>query len=289
VRVAVTGGSGRIGCFVIKELLSRGHEVINLDRRQAAQPLARFVYAQLGQREQVQPALEGVDAVCHLGEIPSEHAAVSCDEVYAQNTRAGAVVLQTAADLRLKRIIYTSSCQVYGMFDHPLAIPRRLPFDETHPLAPHNAYALAKAANEGYAALIARRHGISVAAFRLPWVTGEEYAEETVTSLKKQSGKMDGLATYVHATDVARAYALALENPRPGFEAYHFTAAEVLSLQPLAKRLAEHHPDYPPLPNDWPAFKSPLLTAKAREHLGWEPRWNFLDFYREKHGEPGAA
>src|SRR4051812_27967356 len=110
MRIAVTGGSGRIGAYVVRELLSRGHEVINLDRRAAKDPAngARFVVIDLARRELVQPIFEQVEAVCHLGEIPSVNAGVSPEEVYAQNTRAGAVVLQTAADLKLKRVIYTS-------------------------------------------------------------------------------------------------------------------------------------------------------------------------------------
>src|SRR5687767_269958 len=105
VRIAVTGGSGRIGAFVVKELLARGHEVINIDRKQAAHPLTRLVYADLTRREQVQPIFEQVEAVCHLGEIPSVHGSRSPEEVIAHNVQAGTVVLQTAADLRLKRVI----------------------------------------------------------------------------------------------------------------------------------------------------------------------------------------
>ena len=82
---------------------------------------------------------------------------------------------------------------------------------------------------------------------------------------------------------------LAVENPRPGFEAYHFSATEVLSLYPIAQRLREHHPEFPPLPADWPAFKSPVLTGKMRDHFGWQPQWNFLDQYRAQHGEPNLV
>jgi hypothetical protein len=29
-----------------------------------------------------------------------------------------------------------------------------------------------------------------------------------------------------------------------------------------------------------------VIISKAKDHFGWEPRWNFLDLYRERHGEP---
>ena len=78
--------------------------------------------------------------------MPSIHAGPTPRDVWADNTRAGSVVLQTAADLKLPRVIYTSTCQVYGMWEGASpAVPQRLPFDETHPLAPGNAYAMWKA------------------------------------------------------------------------------------------------------------------------------------------------
>lgn len=288
MRIAVTGGSGKIGSVLCRELVSRGHEVINLDRKAPAEPVGRFVFARLGQREIVQPVLEQVDAVAHLGEIPNVHAGRSPEEVYSHNTRAGSVVMQTAADLKLKRVIYTSSAQVYGMWGGTSARPKHLPFDETHPIAPHNAYAVGKAANESYARLLAEQQGLSVAVFRLPWVHMADTLEPMAGTLKAKPTWTDGFATYVQVRDIARAYALALERPRPGFEVYHFSAAEIMSLHPLRQRLAEHHPDYPPLPSDWPAFRSPVLTAKAREHFGWEPQWNFLDLYRSQYGEPAV-
>ena len=286
MRIAVTGGSGKIGSAVCRELVARGHEVINLDLHPPAEAVGRFVQGSAGQREIVQPVFEQVDAVAHLGEIPNVHAGPSPEEVYARNTRAGAIVMQTAADLKLKRLIYTSSCQVYGMWAGTCTRPARLPFDETHPIAPHNAYAAAKAANETYARIMSDRHGLSVAIFRLPWVHTGDTLEPMATHLKARPQHTDGFATYAQVSDIARAYALALEQPRPGCEVYHFSAAEIMSLYPLRDRLHEHHPDFPPLPADWPPFRTPMVITRARDHFGWEPRWNWLDLYRRAHGEP---
>jgi len=287
MRIVVTGGSGRIGSFVVRELLARGHEVTNLDRRHSREPAGRFVFGNAGDRALVQPLLENADAVCHLGEIPNVNAGRSPEEVHAENVRAGSVIMQTAADLKLKRLIYTSSCQVYGLWSGSATRPRSLPFDETQPVFPHNAYALSKVANEMYAQLVSRQQGLSVAVFRLPWTIVEEFSEAWVDNLRRPPQSTDGFATYVHASDVACGFALALEHPRPGFEVYHFSAREILSLQPLRDRLREHHPDFPPLPSDWPAFKSPVLTDKLGGHFGWEAKWDFLDLYRQRHGEPG--
>ncbi|HYG76628.1 MAG TPA: NAD(P)-dependent oxidoreductase [Planctomycetota bacterium] len=287
LRVAVTGGSGRIGKHVISQLLARGHSVINLDRKEAARPEARLMYVDLRRRDIIQPIFETVDAVCHLAEIPNVNGPYSPDEVYAHNAQAGAVVLQTAADLKLKRFVYTSSCQAYGMWgDHRIA-PQRLPMDETHPLLPQNAYGMAKMANERYAEMVSRNQGLSLAIFRFPWVLDfdiEADEEGLWMALARSKNPTEGMATYVHVTDAASAYVLAIENPRPGCEAYHFSADEIFSCLPLRERQAKHEPKHPPLPADWPNYKSPLITDKARQHFGWKPIWNAVEMYRKKFG-----
>ena len=289
LRVAVTGGSGRIGRHVVKCLLARGHSVMNLDRIQPREPAAKLYFVDLRKREQVQPLLEQVDAVCHLGEIPGLGSSRPPEEIYAHNTQAGSVVLQTAADLKLQRIVYTSSCQVYGCFGEPVVPPARLPFDETHPLQPQNAYAMSKVANEGYGRFLALHRKVSIAIFRFPavwdWDTKNVSEDHLWMWLRRACGKVDDLSAYLHATDAALAYALAVENPLPGCEAYHFSARDVFSSKPLRERIEKHHPDFPALAADWPAYASLLLCAKAKEHFGWEPAVSILEAYRKKFGK----
>jgi nucleoside-diphosphate-sugar epimerase len=286
LRVAVTGGSGNIGRAVIKQLVARGHQPVNLDRMQSREPLVRMVYVDLTRRDQVQPALEQVDAVCHLGEIPGPMRQPP-EYLYAHNTQSGSVVLQSAADLKLKRVIYTSSCQVYGYFGGPVCPPASVPMDETAPLRPQNTYGLAKVANEGYAKILADHRGLSVAIFRFPAVWDwkpDPTDDRHLNWLERATGPVDEFGAYLHVDDAARAYVLALENPRPGCEAYHFTAKEVISGAPLPARWSKHHPTYPQFPADWPPFKSPLLLDKAKAHFGWEPEYNLLDLYRKRCG-----
>jgi hypothetical protein len=45
-------------------------------------------------------------------------------------------------------------------------------------------------------------------------------------------------------------------------------------------------PDWTPpkLPENWGAYQTPYLYDKARQHFGWEPKWNFLDLFRKSFG-----
>jgi nucleoside-diphosphate-sugar epimerase len=287
LRVAVTGGSGKVGRAVIQRLLERGHQVVNLDRRQADKPLTRFVYVDLTRREQVQPALEGMDAVCHLGEIPYPGGHTP-EHIFAHNTAAGSIVFQIAVDLKIPRVAYASSIHVYGITNPHVARPLRMPLDESHPFNAQQSYGLSKVANEQYAQLVAKLNGLSVACFRLPMVADWEFGPKGESPhwdwFAKRLEGLEDLGSHVHATDAAEAFALALEKPRPGYEAYNLCAREAISIRPVRPWVRELFPELPALPEDWPTWRCPYLADKAHAHFGWVPKWNFLDFYRLKYG-----
>ena len=124
---------------------------------------------------------------------------------------AGSVVLQSAADIGLKRVIYVSTCQVYGSWGDPFVPPKYFPIDESHPYQPQNVYALSKIGNENYANFAGKHYNLSVAIFRFPWVISWPISDDELCDwLDRPMREIDGFCTYVHAKDAARACALAL-------------------------------------------------------------------------------
>ncbi len=285
----MTGGSGRIGSAVVRELVNRGHSVLNLDLQQAEDPVARFVYLDLRQREILQPVLEQVDVLVHLGETPSM-LRQSHQQVYTTNTAIGGTVLQTAADLRLRQVIYTSTCQVYGTWGGSRLAPVSLPVTEEHPLRPQNGYALSKVANEMFSRLMSEQTGLRVSVFRLPWVMDDRSAEWTLRRMQRRSlGGAPEMGTYIHAQDVARAYALAIEKNLDGWRVYNLSADQVSLSVPLATMLKNDLPEYPPLPPDWPDYRTPLSNDRARQELGWSPQFCIRQAYQEAMDRPLEA
>jgi nucleoside-diphosphate-sugar epimerase len=281
-RVAVTGASGNVGGFVARELIARGLTVINLDRCPGPESTIPAHLVDLRDRDAVQRALSEVDAVCHLGEIPNL-CGLPPAQVFAENTAAGANVLQAAADLQLKRVVYASSIQYYGFCGKASAVPRFLPMDESHPPQPQQAYALSKVANESYARLVAEQQGLSVAAIRLPWMSNWKLdGSEDLSFLDRPTETAYELGTYLHVRDGASAFAAALLAPRPGFEAYNVVAPNALTNRPLADVLREAHPTYPTLPAHWPALRCPYVDAKFREHFSWAPQIDIVALHQSQ-------
>ncbi len=284
MKVIVTGGSGKVGKSVISTLVARGHEVINLDRRPADRPGAKFVYMDLRRREMLQPIMEQAEAVVHMGEIPNAQSGhYTQEEVFGTNCTIGSLIAQLALECGHKRLIYSSTIQVYGFTDWDYTAPFRMPIDEDHPANPRNCYSAGKVAIESYMRLCATK-GLSVAVFRLPWVVTRD-VDESWFQWTEQEKKLDSsFGIYVRDSDAAECMALALENPRPGFEAYNLSAREVMFGIPIRQAIAANFPDYPQLPETWGAFDSPYIWTKAREHFGWTPKWNYLDEFRKARG-----
>src|SRR3954452_9732446 len=81
-KIAVTGGSGKAGRAVVRDLLEHGHQVVNVDRVPSAESSspdspAPFLPADLTDFGQTLEALSGaevlpgIEAVVHLAAIPS--------------------------------------------------------------------------------------------------------------------------------------------------------------------------------------------------------------------------
>src|SRR2546426_609970 len=165
--VLVTGGAGYIGSVVVAQLLARGYPVVVLDdlsrgHRAAVAPEATFVQGGVGDRAALDALLRShrCHALVHLAAYALVGESVAEPEMYrANNVTAGRVLLERAAAAGVRRVVFSSSCAVYG---HPSVTP----IPEDAPLAPVNPYGEAKRDFERVLADYARADGASVVNLR---------------------------------------------------------------------------------------------------------------------------
>jgi nucleoside-diphosphate-sugar epimerase len=274
MQVLVTGGSGKLGRFVVEDLAAHGYQVVSIDQhRPATLPdRARFVQIDLHDIGQICGAMKGCEAVVHLGAIPNpyDHA----DEVvFANNSQATFAVLQAASLLGLKRIVIASSASAYGAAWSPRAtMPRYAPVDEEHPLDNHDAYGLSKVVDERTAEMFVRRDDLQIAAMRFHWVGAPDEIAAIRTEGRdeawlKQSAKI--LWGYVDARDAATACRLAIETDFGGFEAFNVVAPDTQSDIPTEELIRRYTPSTA-IRDSLPGTTSGFSTEKARRILGWE-------------------
>ena len=249
MRVVVTGASGGIGRYVVAGLTARGHEVHAVDRiappAGSAGPGVAWSVGDVRDPEFMTSvmAVARPEALVHLAAIPRPSLGTPL-EVFATNTQATFVALETAGVAGVRRVAIASSTSALGtVFASPPVSPRYVPVDEDHPFVGTDPYALSKQVDEATAATMQRRHGYQVAALRIP-NTGplEGQIVRAAEVARDPSDLARELWAYLDVRDGAVAFALAIERDIPGCHVINVMAPDTLSPEPTADLLARFHP-----------------------------------------------
>jgi nucleoside-diphosphate-sugar epimerase len=149
-RVAVIGGAGYVGSALVQQLLERDFDVTVLDAclygneavvEHAGRRRLRMVRGDIRNVESVVRGCRGADAVVHLGGLVGDPScAIDAELTLAINLRATAMIAEVARGLGVRRLVFASSCAVYGAGEGVL--------DEDSPLRPVSIYARTKADSE---------------------------------------------------------------------------------------------------------------------------------------------
>ena len=148
-KIAVTGGAGFIGSNLVERLLSKGHEVTVVDDLSTGLKsnldLNKITFHELSltDRDGLAKALNGVDAIVHLGARGSVPRSLKNPIATHDVNATGTLNVLEAARTNGAQVIFSSSSSVYGRNG-------QLPKDESMWLSPLTPYAASKLAAEGY-------------------------------------------------------------------------------------------------------------------------------------------
>lgn len=283
-RVVVTGGTGKAGRAVVRDLVASGHDVLNVDMAAPSEPAGRFLRADLTQLGEAIEALRGADSVIHLAAIPAPGLR-TVGRTFEINTLSTYNVFSAATVLGLGRVVWASSETVVGLpfgelharnlLDAAAApghvpVPDYVPIDEEHPRRPHSSYSLSKVVGEEMAAQFARWSRIPFIGLRFSAIREPvEYEAFPDTWRDPHTGEWN-LWGYVDARDVAQACRLSLAADVPGAEVFIIAAADTASDRPNSELLATCFPSVRVDPGTGD-HDTLLAIGKARRVLGYEP------------------
>jgi len=150
--VLVTGAEGFIGSHLVEELIKKGAKVRAFvlynsfnswgwleDIPKSSLKKIEIFLGDIRDPNSVNKALGGIDIVYHLAAligIPFSY--VSQDSYIDTNIKGTLNVLQAARNLKVEKLIHTSTSEVYGTAQY-------VPIDERHPINPQSPYAATKA------------------------------------------------------------------------------------------------------------------------------------------------
>lgn len=294
MRVLITGGAGFIGSRLVRACLEQGDDVRVLDDfstgraenllgLQAAHDLVK---GSLVDFETVQRSVSACEVVYHLGALPS--AVQSVDEparTHAVNASGTVHVLEAARQAGVRRVVFASSCAIYGS---STALPLK---EELAPL-PESPYALQKLSGELYCQQFGRLYGLQTVALRYFNVFGprqdprSHYAAVVPRFL---TAVVRGVAPHIHGDGqqsrdfvhvddvVAATRAAALEASECAGQTLNVARGErvtVLELLGYAARAAGREalaPVFEPA-RAGDVRHSQADISKAERLLGWRPR-----------------
>jgi nucleoside-diphosphate-sugar epimerase len=289
-RIVVTGGSGKAGRAVVRDLVEHGHEVLNVDVVPPAEPIAPFLIADLTDLGETFEALRGAGTVIHLAAIPAPGIR-TVEATFHINTSSTYNVFSAATALGLERVVWASSETVLGLpfgrrharnlLDAAAApghieAPDYVPIDEAHPLRPNSSYSLSKVVGEEMARHFARWSGIPFVGLRFSAIREPAEYAAFPDSWEDPHLAEWNVWSYVDARDVAQASRLALTAPISGADAFIIAAADTVMDRPDTELMAACFPGVP-VRDGADGHQTLLSIDKARRVLGYDPAWSWRD------------
>jgi nucleoside-diphosphate-sugar epimerase len=318
MRWLVTGGSGFLGINLVRHLLARGDRVTSLDREEFDYPerdRITIVKGDIRNRGDVERAARDCDVVVHAAAALPLYAPEEIRTIDIDGTRT---VLEATAPLR---VVHISSTAVYG-------VPHHHPLVEADPMHGVGPYGIAKVEAE-HVCLAARMHGREVPILRPKSFVGPErlgvFAMLYEWAREGRDfpilGRGDNRYQLLDVEDLCEAIVLAGTRPntnttfnlgasefttlREDFQAVldaagHGRRIRSIPIRPalLALRVLERVKLSPLYPWIYETVTEDSFVSidKAREELGWAPRFsnkaslvrNF-HWYCQHAGSLGAA
>jgi nucleoside-diphosphate-sugar epimerase len=277
-RILFIGPNGNLGQALIPELLDLGYHVRALQFRSEVTPRPglEIVHGHTLDRDAVERAVVGVDAICHMIR-PIRGIGDTAAERWFNGCVAGTKNLLEAAKAHgVVRFVNGSADNVFGH----TTMPHYGPIDETHPKRfADEYYGLFKIVEEAMLEQYAIGFGIPVVVTRFGWVWTGAFAESGAYALDREREQIrmrldrEGRPLVrhdVHIDDAVQGVLLSLSSDAAVGEDFLFVGPAPYSSERLAEVLQAHYP-WPivEVRTDWHSWTS--SSRKAQAVLGYRP------------------
>lgn len=282
MKLLVTGGLGNVGREICPEL-AKSHNVKIFDAGKGDRKL-ECIQGNILSFEDVNSAMKDIDTVIHLVGIWRSPA--TDRDIMEVNVNGLFNVLESAVANGVKRVCVASSIGAMGYsgLQTKVVSPVYLPVDENHPCTPDGMYGLSKLVGEDICKRYTRRYGLSTICFRLAyiWTGNMKLKKGSARLFEEPNTGMKDLWSYIDVRDVARAFKLAVEKEDISHETFIIAANTHRSKMNWMDLVKTFFPETQTISNKdsflFSGRSSLFDSSKAKEKLGFEPKFNIDDF-----------
>jgi UDP-glucose 4-epimerase len=284
----VTGSAGHLGDALVRVLGAEGHDVVGLDVLPSPHTA---VVGSIADRALVRDAVRGTDAVLHAATLHKPHVGSHNRQAFVDTNITGTLnLLEEAVAAGVSRCVFTSTTSAFGRaLTPPPGAPAAWITEDVAPV-PRNIYGATKTAAEDLCELVHRDHGLPCLVLRTSRFFPEADDRDDVRSAYEDANLKVNELLYrrVDLEDVVSAHQAALTRaPALGFGRYIVSATTPFTRDDLAelrtdapavvrRRVPEAEAIF--AARGWrllPSIERVYVNAKAREDLGWSPRYDF--------------
>ena len=292
-KILVTGGSGRIGKYLVPAL-AKDYDVRVFDMVEPAGADYDFVKGDITQMNELERATEGVDGIVHLAAIPIYTG--EDEKIMRINVNGTFNLLEAAKRNTVENFVFASSVCVWGVINWSRrSTPSYFPVDEAITDRADDMYGMGKLIGEQLCYVYSRRYGIKSICLRLAtvgfldadyWIEARKNIDNPEYRLSRSSKSLvDFCWQYVDVRDLPQAFRLALKSLNEGktdYEVYNIGAADVFSKVPSLELIKRYYPDVAHIRNETgflkDAYRALFDISKAQRELGYSPQYTWRDF-----------
>jgi len=297
-KVFVSGADGFIGSHLTQALITAGFQVRSFlcynsfgswgwlegAKSNPSQGLTVFS-GDIRDPHGIRKAIEGCDLVLHLAALIGIPYSYHSPDTYVDTNIKGTLnILQAARDLGVKRVIHTSTSEVYGT-------PQTVPIREDHPLQGQSPYSATKIGADQLALSFYHSFGLPVTILRPfntygPRQSARAVIPTIITQILKgkreiQLGSIRPTRDLVFVEDTVDGFLRALEAPNIAGEVIQLGTGHEISIGDLANLIAELMGEKVRIREDAQRVRPKgseverlvADASKAKKLLGWEPKY----------------
>ncbi|MDP2859932.1 MAG: NAD-dependent 4,6-dehydratase LegB [Bacillota bacterium] len=304
-KILVTGADGFIGSHLTEALVRSGHDVRAFVLYNSFNSWGWLDHCPVGIRREldvfagdirdtngVRAAMKGCDRVLHLAALVAIPYSYHSPATYVDtNVRGTLNVVQAAQELEVEKVVHTSTSEVYGSAQF-------VPITESHPIVGQSPYAASKIGADQIALSFHASFGTPITVLR-PFNTygPRQSARAVIPAIVIQItngcravrlGSLHPTRDFTYVSDTVAGFIAALESPDCVGEVINIGSGFEISVGATALLVAEimgvdidiHADEQRVRPQKSEVARLFASNTKAKELLGWQPRYGDIGGFR---------